>query len=166
MVSARVTKLKKRLDRLAAKATNRPAASDPHARAVFDAALANFVKGGDALLDKVTKYLWRYYRATIAEFDDAQIDDYEIPRLARDIDIWKHVTLSHPPEFQLGRTSKYEPGISYFSFEGEVSWEPEHGLQLVFEHGRRVCKVGPYDGHMTQAHASGKLSLLRVVFWD
>ncbi|MBK9032216.1 MAG: hypothetical protein IPL61_13005 [Myxococcales bacterium] len=166
MISARVTKLKKRLDRLAAKAEGCPAASDPRARKVFDAALANFVSGGDALLDKATKYLWKYYRATIAAFDDAELDDYEIPRLARDTDIWKHVAISRPPSFELGRRSKYEPGISYFSFEGEVSWEPEHGLQLVFEHGRRVCKVGPYDGHHTQAHAYDDLSLLRVVFKD
>jgi len=166
VISPRVTTLKKRLDRLAAKADGRPAAKEPRERKVLDAALANFIKGGDALLDKATKHLWRYYRATIAAFSDIEIDDYEIPRLARDADIWKHVTLSLPPSFHLGRQSKYEPGISYFSFEGGVSWEPEHGLQVVFEHGRRVCKVGPYDGHLTQAHAFGDLSLVRVVFKD
>ncbi|MFI5534164.1 DUF6985 domain-containing protein [Kitasatospora sp. NPDC051853] len=37
----------------------------------------------------------------------------------------------------------------YVSVECECSWEPEHGLQLVFLGGRTVSKVGPYDGHLT-----------------
>lgn len=45
-----------------------------------------------------------------------------------------------------------------------MSWEPEHGLQLVFENGLTVCKVGPYDGHNTNAHAYADASLLNVVF--
>lgn len=45
-----------------------------------------------------------------------------------------------------------------------MSWEPEHGLQLVVEDGLRVCKVGPYDGHVTQALASGDPGLLGVVY--
>ena len=55
-------------------------------------------------------------------------------------------------------------GIVVMSFEGEVSWEREHGLQLVIEEGARVCKVGPYDGHVTMAHAYGDPSLLGVIF--
>jgi len=53
---------------------------------------------------------------------------------------------------------------SYLSFEGEVSWEPEHELQLVYEDGQRVCKVRQYDGHVTVADAYGDPSLLGVVF--
>lgn len=166
MISPRIAELKQRLDRLVAMAEERPTASAPRDLAVFEQALANFVDGGDALLDQATAYLWQYYQATVAALGDAALGDHQVPRLARDADIWEHVTLPRPPCFHVGQTSEYEPGISYFSFEGEVSWEPEHGLQLVFEHGRRVCKVGPYDGHLTQAHAFGDLSLLRVVFKD
>lgn len=165
MISPRVTTLKKRLDLLAAEA-ERPDATAPRERELFEAALANFVDSGDALLDQATVYLWQYYRATRAAVGEAALDAYQVPRLARGADIWEHVTLSQAPCFSIGQTSEYAPGISYFSFEGEVSWEPEHGLQLVFEHGRRVCKVGPYDGHLTQAHAFGDLSLVRVVFKD
>lgn len=56
------------------------------------------------------------------------------------------------------------PGHSYLSLEGEVSWEPERGLQLVFEDGQRVCRVSQYDGHVTVAHAYGDPSLLGTVF--
>jgi hypothetical protein len=45
-----------------------------------------------------------------------------------------------------------------------VSWEPGHGLQLACEDGQWVCKVSPYDGHVTVAHAYGDPSLLGVVF--
>jgi hypothetical protein len=58
----------------------------------------------------------------------------------------------------------HEPGRSYISFEGNVSWDPEHGLRLVVEHGLRVCKVGQYDGHHTNAHAYDDIALLDVVF--
>jgi len=37
-------------------------------------------------------------------------------------------------------------------------------LQLVVEEGRRVCEVGPYDGHVTNPAAFADLSLLNVVF--
>ena len=37
----------------------------------------------------------------------------------------------------------------YVNFEGEVPWEPEHGLQLVFDATGAVCRVGPYTGHLT-----------------
>lgn len=57
-------------------------------------------------------------------------------------------------------------GRSYISFEGEVSWKPEHSLQLAFEHALRVCKVGPYDGRRTNSHAFDDESLLDIVFID
>jgi hypothetical protein len=34
----------------------------------------------------------------------------------------------------------------------------------VFEHGLRLCKVGPVDDHDTVAHAYGDASLLGVIF--
>jgi hypothetical protein len=99
-----------------------------------------------------------------AEFDggpapEDQILREEIPDSA---DIWEHVQFRHPPQWRLGG-GPLAPGRSYLSFEGEVSWEPEHGLQLVFEDGQHVCKVSPYDGHVTVAHAYGDSSLLGVV---
>ncbi len=42
-----------------------------------------------------------------------------------------------------------EPSPCYLNFEGEVSWEPEHGLQVVFDHSGAVCRVGPYSGRLT-----------------
>ena len=86
-----------------------------------------------------------------------------MPTIDESADIWEHVEIRFAPSFTLGG-GRFAPAPSYISFEGEVSWEIEHGLQLVFEHGRRVCKVGPFDGHDTNAHAYGDESLLGVVF--
>ena len=43
-------------------------------------------------------------------------------------------------------------------------WEPEHGLELVLEDGARVTKVGPYDGHLTNAAAYADPTLESVVY--
>ncbi|WP_394298793.1 DUF6985 domain-containing protein [Allosalinactinospora lopnorensis] len=65
------------------------------------------------------------------------------PEIPDSADIWEHVQFHHPPEWRLGG-GPLTPGRSYLSFGGEVSWEPEHGLQLVYEDGRRVCKASRY----------------------
>ena len=41
---------------------------------------------------------------------------------------------------------------------------PEYDLQIVFKNGLRVNKVGPYDGHVTNADAYADDSLEDVVF--
>lgn len=122
-----------------------------------------FTASGPELLDAATPYLWEYYRAVAAEFGPTQLREYGIPTFGPDTDIWGQVSFSTPPSIEVGRPP-FAPARAYISFEGEVSWEPEHGLQLVFENGSRVCKVGPYDGHVTNAHAFADVSLLDVVF--
>jgi hypothetical protein len=108
-----------------------------------------FVAGGVRLLEEATPALWRYYRTTIAEFTPEQRREYGLPEIPGPADIWEHVSFPHEESsWHLGG-GLLGRGRSYLSFEGEVSWEPEHGLQLVFEDGQRVCKVGPYDGHLT-----------------
>jgi hypothetical protein len=135
----------------------------PEDAAAFEEARRNFREAGAELLEQVTGDLWAYYRNTAAEYTAEQRSEYGIPELRTSADIWDEVRVTEPPEFRVGR-SPYAPARCYISFEGEVSWEPEHGLQLVVEEGRRVCKVGPYDGHVTQAAAFADLSLLNVVF--
>ena len=165
MPSRRVTELKRFLDQLVRipDADHEPSVEE---RLVYDQAIDNFLSAGPALLDDATDSLWAYYRSVASRFTAAERVAYGIPEIPPTSDIWDQVHFaSGPPELRLGGT-KLEPGDSYISFEGEVSWEPEHGLQLVFEHGRRVCKVGPYDGHNTNAHAYGDESLVDVVFMD
>ena len=44
----------------------------------------------------------------------------------------------------------------YVQIEGNVDWEPEHGLQMSWAEGDRLVKVSAFDGHPTNAHASAK----------
>jgi hypothetical protein len=53
---------------------------------------------------------------------------------------------------------------AYVSLESGCDWEPEHGIQLVFRNGRQVTKLGPFDGHLTNAAASGDAGLLDVIY--
>jgi hypothetical protein len=130
-------------------------------RGVFDDAVRSFKRAGPTMLAEATPFLWQYYRSVGQEFTPDQRAAYGIPEIPPDADIWEHV--SFPPTLTLGGRP-LEPARCYLSFEGEVSWEPEHGLQLVFENGERVCKVGQYDGHNTVAHAVGDASLLGLIF--
>ncbi len=158
----RVEELKNALDGLVVQALHAIEAENDH-HPVLAEACDNFLKRGPELLDEATPYLWDYYRSVADDFSATQRRDLGIPELSPSTDIWDEVTFDFLPAIETGGV-RYEPGLSYISFEGEVSWEREHGLQLVIEHGERVCKVGPYDGHHTNAHAYGDESLYGVIF--
>ena len=135
----------------------------PAEMAVFEEVIGAFLAAGPDLLDEATPHLWAYYRSTADEFTREQRAAYGIPELPDSTDVWSQVAIHLPPDMSLGHPP-LSPARSYMSFEGEVSWEPEHGLQLVLKEGVEVCKVGPYDGHATTAHAFGDASLLGVIF--
>jgi hypothetical protein len=130
---------------------------------LIDEAIHNFRAAGPELLDEATPYLWEYYRSVASQFDEDEWDEHGIPELDADADIWAEVHLIEPPCIVLGG-DPLAPAPTYISFEGEVSWEPDHGLELVVEHGRSICKVGPYDGHSTNAMAYDDATLLGVIF--
>jgi hypothetical protein len=134
-------------------------------RETIDAAVAHFKTAGPAILEDVTPFLWQYHDSVLNSFSRGADPSRGPRRLPAATDIWTQVSFRHPPELRFGR-GRLSPAGVYFSFEGEVSWEPEHGIQLVVEDGVRVGKLGPYDGHITTAHAHGDEALLGVVFRD
>jgi hypothetical protein len=113
---------------------------------LFAEALAAVRAGGADLLDTVTPHLWAYYRDLAEACGD---DNLGMDPLADGDDIWEHVELTRPQRVSPGFGSPDEPSPCYVNFEGEVSWEPEHGLQVVFDHSGAVCRVGPYSGRLT-----------------
>lgn len=155
--------LKTRLDALLEQEDPMDAIFDAEQEDARQRAAAAFRAAGPELLDEATPHLWAYYRATVDELGPDRLSDAGVPVLDEDADIWAEVTIAEPPSIEVGGTD-LEPAAAYVSFEGEVSWEPEHGLQLVVENGERICKVGPYDGHVTVAHAYGDPGLLGTVF--
>jgi hypothetical protein len=52
----------------------------------------------------------------------------------------------------------------YVSVECECNWETELGLQVVFRDGATVTKMGPYDGHLTNAAAYADPALEGIVY--
>ena len=155
--------LKANLDRLVQDAGSSDGEFAPEEVAVFEEAIRAFLAAGPDLLDEATPHLWAYYRSTADEFTREQRAAYGIPELLESTDIWSQMAIRLPPDMSLGQPP-LSPARSYMSFEGEVTWESEHGLQLVIREGVEVCKVGPYDGHATTAHAFGDASLLGVIF--
>jgi hypothetical protein len=125
-----------------------PEPVDERERAAFAEAVAAVRTGGAELLDTVTPYLWEYYRDMAEACGE---DNLGMTPLADGDDIWKHVELARPPSLSRGYGPPTEPSPCYVNFEGEVSWEPEHGLQLVFDHSGTVRRVGPYTGHLTNS---------------
>jgi hypothetical protein len=102
-------------------------------------AIAAFVAGGPELLDEATPFMREYYRRTAAGFTPEEQGRVRVPQIPDSADIWEHAWFWNPPEWILGG-GPLSPGRSYPWFEGEVSWEPEHGLQLVFEDGQRSAR--------------------------
>lgn len=124
------------------------------------ASLAGFRAAGSDLLDGATPHLWAYHRWVIERLAAENLDADEVPH---DDDLWESVRFELPPIVVAGG-QRLQPAAFYVSFQGPVSWEKEHGLDLVFEDGVRLVKLGPYDGHCTHAHARGDESLVGQIF--
>jgi hypothetical protein len=76
-------------------------------------------------------------------------------------DALNHIQLGNEPTVS---RDEYGDRHVYVSLECECDWEPEHGLQIVFRDGRTVTRVGPYDGHLTNAAAYADDTLDGVVY--
>lgn len=78
--------------------------------------------------------------------------------------VWTHVT---PTLIFFGfiNPGKYvEQRTIYLQLEGNVAWEPEHGLQMSWENGDTLVKAGAFDGHPTNGHASANPEKDKYVF--
>jgi hypothetical protein len=121
------------------------------------AAVKNLLAAKPAVLGAAAPYVAQYRHDHL----DA-ISEGEIPPLEKPSDVWKEVRLG----FEMSVTkldSGAEKGV-YFSLECNCDWEPEHGLQLVVRDGKAISKVGPYDGHVTNAKAYADKKLIGVIY--
>jgi hypothetical protein len=75
--------------------------------------------------------------------------------------VWDHVTIGSDVYVKRHQAD----GRVYLSIECECDWEPEHGLQIVIREGLAVSKVGPYNGHLTNASAYGREDLADVIYY-
>jgi len=52
----------------------------------------------------------------------------------------------------------------YISLECGCAWEREYGLQIVFRDGNSINKVGPFDGHLSNADSFDDPSLVSTIY--
>ena len=126
----------------------------------FHAAIRNFLALDRSALDAAASSIFAYCRDVmddvLADGDDewhVEIDGTE--------HVLDHVHLGNEPAVS---RDPYGDQHVYISIECECDWEPEHGLHIVFRDGVRVTKVGPYDGHLTNAAAFDDDRLEDVVY--
>ena len=120
--------------------------------------ISNFLSIDQAVLKEVEPELMAYYEDIFRAVGNAEPD---FPRISSPDDIWEHIRFGNEPI--VSRRPYGDHGI-YVSVECECDWEPEHGLQIVFKSGRVVNKVGPYDGHLSNADAYADPKLEDVVY--
>lgn len=113
--------------------------------------VAKFVRGNDLAFRGAAAPIYAYYRDVREEFG-ADLS------IAGPDEVWKHVTIGENAHISV------DDEKVYVSVECECSWEPEHGLQIVFEGAVEVVKVGPYDGHFTNESAYGRPELAGLVY--
>jgi len=131
---------------------------DDSDREGFHTAIQAFRSCGPEVLKAAEPHIFRYYKDMIRYWEPGD-DGYVVIDCPGDV--WKHVQLGDEPMFT--RNDSGDKGV-YVSLECNCDWEPEHGLQIVFRNGDTVCKVGPYDGHLTNANAYGDPSLENVIY--
>ncbi|HEY8091978.1 MAG TPA: hypothetical protein VIF09_29150 [Polyangiaceae bacterium] len=122
-----------------------------------DAALVNFRAHLPAALLEAEGHVFLYYLDCKGYHPPGDPEHVEI---ASPKDVWSHIGFG--PDATVERRAK--DGKIYVSLECSCDWEEEHGLQLVLEEGKRVVKVGPFNGHLTNSDAYDDPGLEGVVY--
>lgn len=105
----------------------------------------NLLGCNESVLRDAATHVFKYYKYFCEIADDSSL-----PKIRNAAAVWKHVEFGSSIIIQ--RRSFGDKGL-YASLECECDWEPEHGLQIVLKEGKRITKVGPYDGHLTNSDA-------------
>ena len=130
---------------------------DPDPSSVH-AAIATFLALDDSALRAAAPSIFEYYRHIM----DMAPEDWEWRvEIAGPDEVLDHVTVG--PEVMVTRDPRRDRRV-YVSVECECDWEREHGLQIVFREGRTVNKVGPFNGHLTNASAYARDDLGDVIY--
>jgi hypothetical protein len=126
----------------------------------FRAAVRNALDAKPAILKAAEPHVVQYCTDALARYDD---DDRPALVLEKPGDVWSHVQFGDEFIVRRRTAGEAEHGV-YLSLTCNCDWEPEHGLQLVLRDGRAITKIGPYNGHLTNADASDNPALADVVY--
>lgn len=126
----------------------------------FHAAVRTFLALDRSVLTTAAPAIFAYYRDVTDDILASGDDDWYV-EIEGPHDVLDHVRFGSEP--MVTRDSHRDRHV-HVSLECECDREEEHGLLLVFRDGRTVTKVGPCDGHLTNAAAWGDDSLDGVVY--
>jgi uncharacterized protein DUF6985 len=132
---------------------------DPNPEEI-DAAIAALLAPATNLLAQAQPHVVQY-REDMLSLEEAASSPGN--RLAEPRTIWTQVRLGDTLYVSRRGVGDAEDGV-YVSLECNCDWEIEHGLQLVARAGAIVSRIGPYDGHLTNADAVDDRTLVDVVY--
>ncbi len=108
---------------------------DPAPRDFADAVGA-FLALGAAERDAAAPRVWRYYR-WFTDLCEREGHDVDWPAIDSPADVWRHVS---PNEAMVTRGGDPSWPV-HVLLSCNCAWEREHGLQLVWRHGRELTRV-------------------------
>lgn len=124
----------------------------------YHVAISEFLSSPTSALKEAETYIYQYYQ-DISSFISPS--DQEFVAIDSPAEIWAHIQFGSEP---IVSRRGYGDEKIYISLECNCDWEREHGLQIVFKDGNKVCKVGPYDGHLTNSDAFSDGALENVTY--
>lgn len=124
----------------------------------YHAVIGNFLSSTFSVLREVETHIYQYYLDMNSYWSST---DDEFLSIKSPSEIWSYIQLGSEP---IVSRRSYGDKKVYVSLECNCDWEPEHGLQIVFKEGVKVCKVGPYDGHVTNSDAYDDESLENTIY--
>jgi hypothetical protein len=125
-----------------------------------DPTLLEFLKLDKSDRLKDSRHVFTYYRDFHTMVGGEDWLDEEMGVVSDPEQIWAHVD---PISIAL-EDGEGTDGNRYIMIEADANWEPEHALMMVWENGKTLCKVGEYDGHVTNAGADADEDLTNVVY--
>lgn len=128
---------------------------DDPARQDFHDVIAAFLALDESIVKAAAPSIFQYYQDVASECPG------DVPVISHPDEVWQHI---HPGNEIFVQRDSFVDHHVYVSVECECSWEPEHGLQIVLRDGRTVTKIGPYDGHLTNAAAYASDDLEGVIY--
>jgi len=121
----------------------------------FHDTIRNFISMDRKVLEDAQDHVYAYYSKVMESgWGDP-------PVIGSACEVWDFVRFGGEP-FVSRRT--HGDKKVYVSLECGCAWEQEHGLQIVFREGNFINKVGPFDGHLSNADAFDSPSLENTVF--
>ncbi len=124
----------------------------------YFSAIRNFLSAEQSVWDLAAPYAYGYYYRT----KEAIVEEDDFPQVTNAFLIWEFVTFPEDISVCLRPGSA---GCAYLSMDCECEWEREHGMQLVFKDGKKITKLGPYDGHLSNADSFNNPELEDVLFY-